>query len=189
MNRNYAINNLNQYTSAGSASFAYDLNGNLTGDGTSTYVYDALNRLKSAGGATPATLVYDPLGRLIQTSGGAAGVTKLLYDGDELVAEYNSAGTLLRRYVHGAGVDDPLVWYEGSGTGDKRYLTTDERGSITAITNAAGSVININQYDEWGIPAATNLGRFQYTGQAWLAELGMYYYKARIYSPTLGRFL
>ncbi|MFN3516584.1 MAG: RHS repeat-associated core domain-containing protein, partial [Novosphingobium sp.] len=31
--------------------------------------------------------------------------------------------------------------------------------------------------------------RFQYTGQAWIAELGMYYYKARIYSPTLGRFL
>ncbi|MED5536436.1 MAG: RHS repeat-associated core domain-containing protein, partial [Pseudomonadota bacterium] len=29
----------------------------------------------------------------------------------------------------------------------------------------------------------------QYTGQAWLPELAMYHYKARIYSPTLGRFL
>ena len=28
-----------------------------------------------------------------------------------------------------------------------------------------------------------------YIGQAWIPELGMYYYKARIYSPTLGRFL
>ena len=46
-----------------------------------------------------------------------------------------------------------------------------------------------NSYDEYGIPAATNTGRFQYTGQAWLPELGMYHYKARIYSPTLGRFL
>jgi len=44
-------------------------------------------------------------------------------------------------------------------------------------------------YDDYGIPSAYNLGRFQYTGQAWLPELGMYYYKARIYSPTLGRFL
>lgn len=42
---------------------------------------------------------------------------------------------------------------------------------------------------EYGIPNATNAGRFQYTGQAWLPELGMYHYKARIYSPTLGRFL
>ena len=38
-------------------------------------------------------------------------------------------------------------------------------------------------------PAATNTGRFQYTGQIWLPELGMYHYKARVYSPTLGRFL
>ena len=36
---------------------------------------------------------------------------------------------------------------------------------------------------------STNTGRFQYTGQVWLPELGMYHYKARIYSPTLGRFM
>src|SRR5690606_15677749 len=38
-------------------------------------------------------------------------------------------------------------------------------------------------------PGSSNDGRFQYTGQAWLPELGMYYYKARMYSPTLGRFM
>ena len=48
---------------------------------------------------------------------------------------------------------------------------------------------SINKYDEYGIPASTNVGRFQYTGQTWLPEVGMYYYKARIYSPTLGRFM
>jgi RHS repeat-associated protein len=45
------------------------------------------------------------------------------------------------------------------------------------------------RYDEFGIPGAANTGRFQYTGQTWLPELGLYHYKARIYSPTLGRFL
>jgi RHS repeat-associated protein len=50
-------------------------------------------------------------------------------------------------------------------------------------------VSNINTYDEYGIPGSANQGRFGYTGQAWIAELGMYYYKARIYSPTMGRFL
>src|SRR5262249_32634415 len=34
-----------------------------------------------------------------------------------------------------------------------------------------------------------NVGRFQYTGQIWLSELGLYHYKARLYSPYLGRFL
>ena len=63
-------------------------NGNLTGDGSSTYLYDVENRLVSAGGGSSASLRYDPLGRLYETSGGAAGITRFLYDGDELVAEY-----------------------------------------------------------------------------------------------------
>ncbi len=67
------MNGQNQYTAAGPASFAYDANGNLTSDGSSTFVYDVENRLVSASGAKTAALVYDPLGRLFQTSGGAAG--------------------------------------------------------------------------------------------------------------------
>jgi RHS repeat-associated protein len=50
-------------------------------------------------------------------------------------------------------------------------------------------VTSINAYDEYGIPAASNVGRFGYTGQTWLTEVGMNYYKARMYSPTLGRFM
>jgi RHS repeat-associated protein len=33
------------------------------------------------------------------------------------------------------------------------------------------------------------VGLFQYTGQVWLPELGVYSYKARMYDPDLGRFL
>lgn len=51
-------------TTAGPATFTYDLNGNLTGDGSTTYAYDTENRLTSANGAKTATLKYDPLGRL-----------------------------------------------------------------------------------------------------------------------------
>lgn len=65
----------------------------------------------------------------------------------------------------------------------------DERGSIVSISDSAGSIININAYDEYGIPAPGNVGRFGYTGQIWLPELKLWYYKARMYSPTLGRFL
>jgi RHS repeat-associated protein len=119
------------------------------------------------------------------------GITRFIWDGDELIAEYNALGTLLRRYVHGARVDDPILWYEGSAitTGAARCLRTDHQGSVIAVTNWSGVAQTINSYDEWGIPATTNAGRFQYTGQIWLPELGMYHYKARIYSPTLGRFL
>lgn len=89
----------------------------------------------------------------------------------------------------GDGADELITWYEGSGTTDRRWAVADERGSVVAYTDNANAAIAINRYDEYGIPQAGNIGRFQYTGQAWLPEIGMYYYKARIYSPTLGRFL
>jgi RHS repeat-associated protein len=81
------------------------------------------------------------------------------------------------------------VWYEGSGLSDRRSLHADHQGSVVAVADAGGTALKANAYDAWGIPNADNLGRFQYTGQAWVPELGMYHYKARIYSPTLGRFL
>jgi hypothetical protein len=48
--------------------------------------------LVSASGARTASLSYDPLGRLWQTSGGTAGTTRFLYDGDRLVIEYDGSG-------------------------------------------------------------------------------------------------
>jgi RHS repeat-associated protein len=58
-----------------------------------------------------------------------------------------------------------------------------------AISNGAGTVTNVNTYDEYGRPGTANVGRFQYTGQKWIAELGLYDYKARMYHPGLGRFM
>jgi RHS repeat-associated protein len=190
-NLTYTVNNLNQYTAATGttpATFAHDLNGNMTNDGAGgVYVYDALNRLTSASGANSATLVYGPKGRLISTTAGGT-TTEFLYDGDALIAEY-VGGAVVNRYAHGGGVDDPVVWYEGAGTATKNYLTRDERGSVIGLTDSTGANTRINAYDEWGVPGASNVGRFQYTGQIWLHEIDKYYYKARIYDPALGRFL
>lgn len=163
---------LNQYTSVAGATHTYDANGNLTSDGSTNFVYDAENRLVSASGAKMATLSYDPLGRLFQVSGGSD-TTQFLYDGDRLVAEYNDSGTLLRRYVHGTGVDEPLLWYEGSALGTRRGLFANHQGSIVAVADANGNSSAINAYDAYGVPNSGNMGRFQYTGQAWIAELGL----------------
>jgi RHS repeat-associated protein len=187
LNRGYTANGLNQYSATGSITPTYDAKGNLTSAGATTYVYTSENLLTSASGGI--AIAYDPAMRLYQTSGGSAGTTRFGYDGSALIAEYNGSNAMLRRYVHGPGADEPLLWYEGSGTSDRRFLHSDERGSVVAVTNSSGTTLNVNGYDEHGIPNAGNVGRFQYTGQTWLPELGMYYYKARIYSPTLGRFL
>ena len=92
-----------------------------------------------------------------------------------MIGEYSASGTLLRRYVHGPGIDNPLVWYEGGGTVDRCYLHNDERGSLIAVSDASGAMLAINSYDEYGIPGTGGLGRFRYTGQTWLPELGFYF--------------
>ena len=171
-----------------SASFAYDARGNLIGSGTSTYSYDGSNRLSEAPGVVlgydargnltssgsasysygPENLLaatngglsfyYDGVGRLVEYNSSVS--TRFFYDGNQMAAEVaNPGGGIMRRYVWGAGVDEPLVWYEGSGTGDKRddgrpvprtglgsmgcfpplSLHADERGSVVAIRNGAGT--------------------------------------------------
>jgi len=186
VNRGYTANGLNQYGTAGATSFGYDARGNLTSSGSDTYAYSSENLMTTKPGA--ASLFYDGLNRLTEYDTSAS--TRMVYDGGEIVAEVaNPSGSILRRYVSGPGNDEPLVWYEGSGASDKRWLVADERGSVVSVTNASGTPIATNTYDEYGIPGASNLGRFQYTGQAWLSEIGLYYYKARMYSPTLGRFM
>ncbi|HEX5184807.1 MAG TPA: RHS repeat-associated core domain-containing protein [Allosphingosinicella sp.] len=57
------------------------------------------------------------------------------------------------------------------------------------MTNSAGTELNINTYDEFGKPGTADSGRFLYTGQAYLPEVGLYYYKARMYASGLGRFM
>jgi len=187
--KTYSVNGLNQYTAVSGSPLGYDSNGNLASNGGTSFTYDVENRLVSATGSLTTTMVYDPLGRLYQTSSGA-GTRQFLYDGDERIAEYDgSSGALLRRYVHGPGDDDPQLWYEGSGLSDRRSLQVNHQGSIVSTADASGNVLAIKAYDEYGVANGGDVGAFQYTGQTWLPDLGMYYYKARIYSAKLGRFL
>lgn len=186
VDRSYGVNALNQLTSAGTTALGYDGRGNLTSSGSSSYTYTADNQMKIVGGV--GSLTYDPFGRLLNGAVDSSAETRFLYDGPDLIAEQTSNSTTLRRYVYGPGTDEPLIWYEYGDTTPRRWLHADERGSIIAVTNDAGNAIAINRYDDFGIPQ-NNLGRFQYTGQKWLPNIGLYDYKARMYSPTLGRFM
>ncbi|MES2058084.1 MAG: RHS repeat-associated core domain-containing protein, partial [Pseudomonadota bacterium] len=186
VDRAYTINGLNQATASGAVALGYDARGNLTSSGATAYAYTSENLLKSATGGI--TAYYDGFGRLSEYDTSVS--TRFLYDGNKMAAEVaNPGGAVLKRYVYGPGSDQPIVWYEGAGATDRRWLHADERGSVIAVTDGSGTVIGTNTYDEYGIPGSGNIGRFQYTGQAWLGELGLYYYKARLYSATLGRFM
>ncbi|PAX06401.1 RHS repeat-associated core domain-containing protein [Sphingomonas lenta] len=194
-----AANKLNQYGAAGPAMLEYDVRGNLTKSTNNQattqvvqYGYTADNKL---GTSTGGGFVYDPLDRLYLLG---ASSTLLRYEGDRLVTEQSASdGAVLRRFIHGASPDEPLVWYEGADANSRRWLHADERGSVVAVSDGSAQALAVNRYDEYGMPDeqaagrpnAGHAGRFGYTGQAWLPEVGLYHYKARAYSPQLGRFM
>jgi RHS repeat-associated protein len=198
--RTHTTNTLNQVTQttstiAPTVSFSYDTKGNLTQSGSTYFCYDPDNQLTASGttstcGSPTASLSYDPFGRLMQLS--ATATTTFAYDGLNMLAEY-SGSNLISRYVFGPNTDEPIAAYDSSG--NKSWLYRDERGSIVASANTSRGILYTNRYDEYGAPALDannnnlNTGRFQYTGQMWLPEVGLYYYKARLYSPTMGRFM
>lgn len=103
-----------------------------------------------------------------------------LYEGDRLIAEYDGA-TLLQRYVHGLGVDEPIVWYEGAGLTNRRWLHTDERGSVMAESDGPGNA-TVYGYGPYGEPSNWVGSRFRYTGQIMLPEVELYHY----FSSELG---
>jgi len=180
-------NGLNQITQTGATTVSHDAAGNASAIGSASYGYDRENQLTSA--PNGVTLTYDPALRLYQVAN-SSGTTRFLYDGRSLIAEYDGSNQLQRRFVHGPGIDEPLVWYEGTGTSTRRWFHADEHGSVVAVSDASGNLHgSVNRYDEYGVPQGTLTGRFGYTGQVWLPEVGMWYHRARMYIPSLGRFM
>lgn len=92
--------------------------------------------------APAATLAYDAQGRLSEIVKGVD-TTRMLYDGVNLIAEYDGSGNVLRRFVHGPGTDEPMVWYEGSGSsaGVRRWFLANQQGSIISIADNTGASI------------------------------------------------
>ncbi|WP_052702666.1 RHS repeat domain-containing protein [Pseudoalteromonas piscicida] len=185
---NYIANGLNQYTRINGKTITYDEKGNLKSDGAKSYSYDHENRLTKVTGDVTALLKYDPKGRLYQYT--VNGITReFVYDGDNLAMEYNTNGTLANRYVYSDSIDEPLLRYDSGAISNRKYYYQNHQGSIIATSYLTGDKEHILAYDSYGIPDKDNIGRFGYTGQVYLDQLDLYYYKARIYHPKLGRFL
>jgi RHS repeat-associated protein len=178
----------------------------LAGSDTWQYRYDPENHLLNAStSGTTATYVYDPLGRRIAkaVSGGSyAGTTVFLSARDEEIAEYDGSGVLLRRFVPGSGTDQPIAMIMPSGTSPTRtFFHQDKMGNVIAMSDASGAIAANGAgregpytYDAYGNCLVRNQPcnggvPYKYTGRRYDPESGLYYYRARYYSPTLGRFL
>jgi len=196
----YAYNNpWNHLDSKGSTSYTYDSNGNTKtkadSTGTTQYTWDFQNRLTQVtlpGTAGTAAFQYDSFGRRIQkafTVNSVTTTTNYLYDGSNVIEEVDTGGSQVARYSQGVGVDQPVSMTRSGVTG---FYEADGLGSITSLTNSAGSTTDTYTYDSFGNATASSgntSNPFRYTGRERDPETGIYYYRARYYDPAVGRFL
>lgn len=183
----YASDGQNRYTTVGAHTMSYDGRSNLNNDGTHSFVFDGLNRITTVNGTTAS---YDALDRLYST---VSGSTRLLYSGQQIVAAYNSSGSLLNRYIPDLQLDKTLLWYSGSNTAVS--------GGSWLVTNAAGSVVAgayagtaaVSTYDAFGVSGSSGIspynGNLGFKGMPSTGSSGIYYARARAYDASLGRFL
>lgn len=176
----------NRQLQFGNKQMTFDNNGNLTSitdpTGFTNFTWDAGNRL--IGFTTPgvnATFVYDPLGRrsMKQINGQ---IHQYLYDGLNVVQE--TINNALFAYLQSLTVDELLI------RNRTEYHLTDALGSTIALTGADGLVQTTYSYEPFGrtVVSGMSSNSFQYTGRE--SDLtGLYYYRARYYSPALHRFL
>ena len=185
----YTANALNQYTAVGAVSPTYDGNANLTSDGTFTFGYDAESRLTSASGAgNTVSYAFDAQGRRkTRTVNGTT--TVFVNDADNReVLEYNGASGAIQRWCAYDLGPNGVLNQTNVAANTRATLVPDIQGSIIALLDSGTGTLSKVGYLPYGKSASG--GPFGFTGQRIDAETGgLYYYRARHYSPAWGRFL
>ena len=194
------FNDSNQLTEDGNFNYIYDENGNQvqkTNKSTlmsTVFEYDAENKLVRVSSLDKtANYKYDGLGRRIEkevTETGVTTTTRYIYDNEDILLELDGDNNITARYTHGPGIDEPLIMEKGSAS---FYFHADGLGSITELTDNIGSVAQSYTYSSFGkIESQLDpnfIQPFTFTAREFDAETGLYYYRARYYKPSNGRFL
>jgi RHS repeat-associated protein len=178
-------NAANHQTAFGSQTLTYDLNGNLTGDGTNTYTWNARNQLSALSGPVAGSFVYDAFGRRQRKTIDSV-ITDFVYDGLNPVRQ--AVGSDTADLLTGLGIDEYFVRADSSATRD---LLTDALGSTVSLADSSGAVQTEYSYEPFGMTTtsgSTSGNELRYTGRE-EDGTGVYYYRARYYHPGLQRFI
>jgi len=222
--RPHAVSQINLSAAAGGGkiSFTYDANGALTtqtqtnasnqtvaAKSRSQY-YTSFNMPQSMSqGSISAAFYYGPEHQRVKQISSVQGATIYVNPGNEGALFYEKDikpnGSIEQRaFINAGGQAIAIVKTTTAGnatTTSTRYLHRDHLGSITAITDESGAVLERLAYEPFGkrrfangandpnhtiLPVNTDRG---FTGHEMLDEIGLVHMNGRIYDPVVGRFL
>jgi RHS repeat-associated protein len=169
----------NELTNWNGTALSYDLNGNMLNDGSHTFNWNARDEVATLNGVS---LQYDAFGRRIKNAAG----TSFLYNGANAAQEL-SGNTVIANLLSG-GVDEVFARTDSSGSFTP---LKDALGSTIALVDSSGNVQTSYTYDPFGgtsVTGSSNSNELQYTGRENEGN-GLYFYRARYYSPVLARFI
>ncbi len=180
-------------TKAGvTTNFTYDLSGNMTAAGSTTYQWDGANRLKSVNTGTLGSYGYDGNGKRVKkTEGGAS--TYYVYSSviGSAVMEVASAGVKRAYVMNGGG-----VVAQRNADGQFYWLHPDHLGSGRKMTDTSGNLTYRAEFDpygkllyEWSLGSQANRNSRKFTGYERDAGSGLDYAQARMYGSEWGRFM
>lgn len=198
---NYSHNNMNAYTTVGNETMQYDGNGNMLRDGSHTYQYNYCNRMISVDNGNTATYQYDALDRRIGKTT-ATDTIQFFYRGVQCIEELHAnvpsgEGQGWVSYTYGIAIDDILSMHSNN---QDYYYHKNHLGSVMAITDSNGAIVETYDYDPYGTPtiynatgteiATSTIGNtILFTGREYDYETGFYFYRARTMNPAFGRFM
>ncbi|MCE9567003.1 MAG: hypothetical protein K8U57_33795, partial [Planctomycetes bacterium] len=217
-NTGYATDPGNRITTDGVWTYTFDAEGNHTkkSKGTSAetwvYAYDNRNQMISAGDSATdggvatqqVTYVYDALGNRIENDswdGSTTTVQRYGMDGWDPAkpspvgnenfdtwVQLDGSNALVRRRVTGVEANEQIARQTAGGV--VNWYLTDNQGSVRKVIDNSGSVQATSTFDAYGNLVAGSLtDRFGFQGMEFDTVTSDYFDRARVYDPSIGRFL
>ena len=189
---NYTYNDGNELTAVGGQAYTYDANGNLTSNGTNTFVYNEINQLiqvKDSGGTVIASYTYDDQGKRINATASGS-TTYYHYSGDKVIYTTDANNNIIADYTYDSQGNPATMTYNGT----TYYYQINGHGDVMYLTNGSGNVAAQYTYDAWGnilsqSGSMASINPYKYAGYTYDENTGLYYLMARYYDADVGRFL
>lgn len=196
----HAVNRVTLLDGTVLADFAYDTNGNMVSGAGRSVTYDAFNKpIDIVEGSAVSSLFYDPdlsLYKRVEPD------KTVYYGGPGYQYVESASGSEERTFLS----DNVVVETSAGGTERRiRYQHYDRAGSLVAVSDEQGNVVEEHFFDAFGKPlagdwmdnggllhgdaGAEQLAEKGFTGHEHLDTHKLVHMGGRVYDPSLGRFL